>query len=103
MNVAEQVGQGEGIKKIIKSLSETKLVIGRIPSATKKDFQALAKNEFADDYGMCLKALFDYYIDSLRYDDLIMRVARLEENAFGKKDEDKKVIKTLSGKEINRI
>lgn len=37
------------------------LNIGRIPEKTFQEFKLLAKQEFCNDYGMCLKHLLDFY------------------------------------------
>jgi hypothetical protein len=51
------------INEITKKLSELSLNISRVPSKTKKDFIGLANAEFAGDYGLCLKYVFDQALE----------------------------------------
>ena len=47
-------------EKSLEKLKRTTLQIGRIPEQTKTRFLEIAKEEFANDYGMLLKWLVDY-------------------------------------------
>lgn len=76
--------------------------ISRIPQKKKKRFLELAKEEFADDYGMCLSFLlefFDVFYPSLsRLDNFEIRLLEVEKQVSGQKEE--KGVKLLSGKRI---
>ncbi len=49
-------------KDIKKEIEFKGIVIGRIPETARKLFKELAKQEFADDYGMTLRTiLYDYF------------------------------------------
>lgn len=47
------------ITEEIKGKMQKGLTIGRIPSKTYESFVTLAKEDFCDDYGLCLKYLID--------------------------------------------
>lgn len=87
------------------------LSISRIPKETLQRFKQLAKDEFAYDYGMCLKALFDYWERGEMIEYLFARVERLEQQSqpteekprkikfLGKKEEQNEQIKPISRQE----
>jgi hypothetical protein len=83
----------------LRNILKTKgLVISRIPQRTKNQFTEIAKAEFCDDYGMCLKWLLDY---AITFQPLIERVNKLEKQfAEINKDESKKEKKMLGGNEL---
>ena len=45
--------------------AKDRIVFDRVPWKTKKAFTQFASEEFANDYGMCLKWLWDFYEGSL--------------------------------------
>ena len=75
------------------------LSISRVPEKTLEIFKQLAKEEFANDYGMCLKYLVDYAIRDAKYQELSQRLLILEEKILTEKEHH---IKTLSGKIIRK-
>ncbi len=62
-------------------------------------FKKIAKEEFANDYGMTLKWLLDYAIQDFKYQELSRRLLILEEKIL---TEEEKPIKTLSGRVIKK-
>lgn len=44
-------------KEVFDKIMSTKIVINRVPKITKGIFTKLAKDEFADDYGMALASI----------------------------------------------
>ena len=71
-----------------------------VPSKTKEEFIAFAKEEFADNYGACLKYVFDFFKLSMTflqgYDDKLNLI--LDRIGQDKSEEGRKEIKLLSGK-----
>ena len=45
--------------------SKDRLVLDRVPWKVKRDFKRFASEEYANDYGMALKGLWDYYVNLL--------------------------------------
>jgi hypothetical protein len=84
------------------------LHISRVPIKAKQKFIELANEEFAGDYGMLLHFLLMGCLDATekllveRIEELEDRVATLEskKEVSQPQDDEKKVIKTLSGKRI---
>jgi len=76
------------------------LVISRVPQKKKSMFIKLAEEEFADDYGMCLSSLLDYYYllspMIARIDSMDIRLFKLE----GRPEQPPAKKKMMSGKEI---
>jgi len=83
----------------LRNILKTKgLIISRIPQRTKKQFTDIAKAEFCDDYGMCLKWLLDY---AFTLQPLMDRVSKLEKQfAEAQDNEPKKEKKMLGGNEL---
>jgi len=50
----------EKINQIKEKVGRTSIYISRIPESTKTEFMQLCKDEFEEDYGMCIKWLMDY-------------------------------------------
>lgn len=48
-------------KEIVLRDKEKRLSISRIPKKTKEEFVAFANEEFEEDYGMCLKYVWDNF------------------------------------------
>lgn len=46
---------------IVLRAKETRLSISRVPKKTKKEFVEFANEEFEEDYGMCLKYVWDNF------------------------------------------
>ncbi|RLC29870.1 MAG: hypothetical protein DRH37_06625 [Deltaproteobacteria bacterium] len=89
----------DNVKQFLKD-HKPDLSISRVPKKTLEIFKQLAKDEFANDYGMTLKYLVDYAIRDAKYMELSQRLLILEEKVLSEK---KKTIKTLSGKVIKEV
>jgi len=85
------------------------LTISRVPPKTLEAFKKLAKEEFVDDYGMCLKWLMDLAFGMMPTgnEEIYARLDMLENKLAGltkKPDVPKpKVIKSINGKVIKNI
>ena len=92
------------INEITKRLSEISLSISRVPTITKRDFISLANAEFAGDYGLTLKTVFDQFIEYQSMKALFFDKLENMENKIDSLIEEKQnpgeVIKTCSGKRI---
>ena len=51
----------EEVKEVMNREKEKRLNISRIPKRIRENFIGLANEEFSEDYGMCLKYLWDIY------------------------------------------
>jgi len=51
----------EEFKEIVLRDKEKRLSISRVPKKTKEEFVAFANEEFEEDYGMCLKYVWDNF------------------------------------------
>lgn len=97
----------EKILEIQKKVSQNSLYINRIPKKTKIEFIDLAKEEFADDYGMAIKWLMDFRNGLLSNPNQILmeQVQVLTKQVEGMNqvpDEKKKrVIRSVSGRVIS--
>lgn len=98
-NASEGNKRIENVWKVKEFIEDHKpaLSISRVPEKTLEIFKELAKEEFCNDYGMCLKYLIDYAIQDMKYLELSKRIAILEEKILTEKE---KTIKTLSGRII---
>ena len=71
-------------RQIFEKMNNCSFNINRVPRNTMKRFAELAKEEFCDDYGMCLKWLIDGLVDKdsalimERIDELEERIQSLE-------------------------
>jgi hypothetical protein len=104
----------DNINKILNKITRNQdsLHISRVPKKDRDKFIELANEEFAGDYGMCLKYLLGGLLDSNQrmlldeIEDLNERLTQLEarvsSSASKETSEDKKTIKTVNGKEIKR-
>jgi len=59
--------------------NQPSLFIARVPEPTLSLFKDIARTEYSGDYGMFLKGLLDYYINDIRYNDLLVRLFSIEE------------------------
>ena len=84
--------------------------ISRIPKQTKTEFIQLAKEEFCEDYGMCLKFLLDFRSGllsnpneelSAKIDILAEKIQQIEAKISGGISSQKE-IKLISGKKLKR-
>ena len=91
------------VEKIKEKIKNSGIVISRVPTKTKDGFIKLANEEFAEDYGLCLKFLYDIYQGYFPtgHEDIEIRLANLEKELEELKGKSEKgSIKTLSGKKI---
>lgn len=54
------------------------LSINRLPEEVNQGFRKLAKESFVDDFGWALSFLYYYFIDDLKYQDLLERIEDIE-------------------------
>lgn len=91
---------------VLRKVKTQGLIISRFPEPTRSEFIEFAEKEFADDYGMLLKHLWDIfkmYLITVNDNGIKLNyIIQLIENL--KKDEKKpeKSIKMLSGKKIEK-
>ena len=95
----EEVGQ-----IVLKTAKSQGLVISRVPKPTRDAFMELAESEFADDFGMTLKAIFDgYVLWRVFFQNMDMKLDKLLEISERKTNTQPLVKKKLlSGREINK-
>lgn len=94
----------DAVERFKKRFSPPDIVMSRVPKPTLDFFKQLAQEEFAGDYGMCLKYLCDVYKGLLPVEsDLVQRIEYLEQEMQKLQvDEKTSSIKTCSGKTIGR-
>jgi len=73
------------VEEIAGRLENYRISINRMPKQTWERFIELAKSEFCGDYGMTLKALYDSYVEDVKFnaiysivEQLIPRIEALE-------------------------
>jgi hypothetical protein len=93
------------IDELKSKIRENSLVISRVPKNTKEEFIAFANEEFAGDYGMTLKNLFDNFkLWKMLFENLDMKLDNIleiisqPEQKEEKSSEDE--IKLVSGRKI---
>ena len=98
----------QDMKEILHKVKSNSLHISRLPENTKDKFIALANDEFAGDYGMCIKFLVDGLVEPdfqlvyARLDELEREIQQLRvmtEQAPQVEEKESK-IKLLNGKEL---
>jgi hypothetical protein len=77
---------------------ERSLHIGRVPITTKELFVQLAKEDFAQDYGMTLKWCLEQALEYQNMKPLIFSLIKPEQSTA--LPEEKPGIKTMNGREI---
>ena len=91
---------------VLRKVRADGLVMGRVPKPTRDFFIKLANSEFASDYGLTLKFLVDEAIrrNILESMDIKINYAieLLEKAANFEKKPEKKQIKLLSGRKIEK-
>lgn len=98
----------EEIKKIAEKIKNKGLIMSRVPDRVRQAFKELAEKEFADDYGMAFKFVFDRAMEASviysTFDTKLNYIIQLLESIKGGNQEkpEKKRIKLLSGREIKR-
>ena len=91
--------------EIVLREKEKRLSISRVPKHTKEEFIEFANEEFEEDYGMCLKYVWDsfklwkMFFENMNYklDNILEIVSQTE-----KKPEQKENIVLLSGRKIEK-
>ena len=92
-------------EEIIKKIRADNLVMSSVPIKTKEEFVAFAREEFADNYGACLKYIFDFFKLSVTFlegfdgkmDKILASVSNQKEEI---ETEVESKIKTISGKQL---
>jgi len=87
-------------EEIIKKIRADNLVMSSVPIKTKEEFVAFAREEFADNYGACLKYIFDFFKLSVTFlEGFDGKMDQILEK-LDQKDEKEPGIKTLSGRNL---
>jgi len=87
-------------EEIIKKIRADNLVMSSVPIKTKEEFVAFAREEFADNYGACLKYIFDFFKLSVTFlEGFDGKMDQILEK-LDQKDEEEPGIKTLSGRNL---
>ena len=90
-------------EEIIKKIRADNLVMSSVPIKTKEEFVAFAREEFADNYGACLKYIFDFFKLSVTFlEGFDGKMDQILER-LDKKDEEEPGIKTLSGRNLRNL
>lgn len=91
---------------VLRKAKSQGIVISRIPINTRNIFTELAEQEFADDYGLCFKAILDDFLEyqKLKYifiDNIDMKLDIIIDKLNNVKEETpEKFRKSLSGEKI---
>ena len=89
---------------VYKKVKSQGLVISRVPKHTREEFIEFADEEFASDYGMCLKYLWDNHALFMTiisgFDSKLDYIKTLLENQGQEPREERKEIKTLAGNKL---
>lgn len=103
--MAEEIN---GAEIVLRKAKSGGLVIARVPELTLKEFKEFAEMYFADDYGLCLKTLWDRFKESeLFFSDTQIKlnyIINLLENKpeIEEKKPETKQIKMLSGRNVEK-
>jgi hypothetical protein len=102
----EKMTTKEEMNEIVLREKEKSLHISRLPRELKEQFVKFAEEEFADDFGMCLKFLFDQameyqYMKNALFNGYLTKDTE-QSTASQEEKPEKKVIKFLSGKKVER-
>jgi len=94
----------EGFNELNKKLRTSGLVMSSVPKKIRDEFVKFAEEEFADNYGACLKHLLDTYklwITFMQdWNVKLDYIISLLQNLQNTPKEEEKTIRTLSGKTI---
>ncbi len=93
------------IKDIVLKEKERSLFISRVPKKTKDEFVNFANEEFCEDYGMCLKSIWDNFkLWKVFFENIDMKldylINSLNKDTEKKEEPEENKIKLLSGKQI---
>ena len=94
----------EEFKEIVLRDKEKRLSISRVPKKTKEEFVAFANEEFEEDYGMCLKYVWDNFkMWKTYFENMNFKLDNiLETISPHNQPEQKESITLLSGKKIQK-
>ena len=87
--------------EIVLKEKERSLYMGTVPKSVKESFIQLANEEFAGNFGLCLKWIYDQTIEYQYMKNALFNGLLQSQDKVESKPETKK-IKFLSGKEIER-
>jgi len=96
------------VREIKDKVNTRGLVINRVPKNTHEEFLKFAEEEFCDDFGMCLKYVWDNFklwkmlfenLD-MKLDAVLEKVSQLEQTE--KKPDNTESIRLLSGRTIEK-
>lgn len=96
----------DAVKKAKEFVEKNKpdLIINRVPAKTLEMFKKYAREEFCEDYGMCLKWLLDFYFGFLSKGheraEAMANEALEQINELKSVGQEEKKIQTVSGKEL---
>ena len=87
--------------EIVLKEKERRLSFSRVPKQTKEEFIAFANEEFEEDYGMCLKYVWDNFkLWKIFFENMDMKLDNILGLLSRKNPEESKQITMLSGKKI---
>ena len=100
----------EEMQEIVLREKEKSLHISRLPKRTKEEFVKYAKDEFAGDYGLLLRELWEKYKDysmiQQTFDVKLNYIIQLLENekstASQERKPEKKIITFLDGRKVEK-
>jgi hypothetical protein len=114
MEQNEKRSPGEEMMELRQKILQKGLVINRVPQNLKANFLALAENDYSDDYGLTLKAVFDeameyrkikglFFAGLGRMDAIETKLMQLDNQVLQMNQqkpatEEKKGVKLMSGK-----
>ncbi len=92
------------VREIKDKVNTRGLVINRVPKNTHEEFLKFAEEEFCDDFGMCLKHVWDnfkmwqifFQNMDMKLDVILERMSQME----NKEESSEKSITTMSGRRI---
>ena len=84
-----------------KKIRKTGLVMSSVPKNTRDEFVKFAEEEFADNYGACLKYVWDNFkLWKLFFENIDMKLNAIIDLIQNKQEPE--VIKTLSGRKLKK-
>ncbi len=95
----------EEFQKIVFKNKEAGLSISRLPKKTKEEFIKFAREEFADDYGMCFHAIFEKFKETINIQEtfdikLNYIISMLESSGKSEHEEKPEEVKLFSGRKV---
>ena len=98
-----------GAGLVLRKAKASGLVISRVPDKTRKEFIEFADEEFAGDYGLLLKHIWDEYkrnsfIETVFFQNIDMKLNELlnKDNVPKREEEKPKEIRFLSGRKVEQ-